>query len=121
MWQDQQCYKVRLVAQGFSQKYGTDYDESFCSVVRLESVRTLIALAVQYGLHLRQVDVTTAFLNDELEEEVYMKQPEGIIAEGKENLVCKLNKSIYGLKQSPKCWNTTLDTQLKKMGLCSGY
>ena len=116
MWQDQQCYKARLVAQGFSQKYGTDYDESFCSVVRLESVRTLIALAVQYGLHLRQVDVTTAFLNDELEEEVYMKQPEGIIAEGKENLVCKLNKSIYGLKQSPKCWNTTLDTQLKKMG-----
>ena len=85
------------------------------SSYRLESVRTLIALAVQYGLNLHQVDVTTAFLNGELEEEVYVKQPEGFIAEGKKNLVCKLNKSSYGLKQSPTCWNTTLDTQLKKM------
>ena len=77
-------YKARLVAQGFSQKYGTDYNETFCPVVRLESVQTLIALAGQYGLNLHQVDVTTAFLNGELEEDVYMKQPEGFIAEGKE-------------------------------------
>ena len=94
-------YKARLVAQDFWQKYGDDYDETFCPVVRLESLRTLITLAVQLGLKLHQVDVTTAFLNGELEEEVYMQQPKGFITDGKENLVCKLRKSIYGLKQSP--------------------
>ena len=109
-------YKARLVAQGFSQKFGTDYDETFSSVARLESVRALIALSVQQSLKLHQVDVTTAFLNGELEEEVYMKQPEGFVVLGKEHLVCKLKKSIYGLKQSPRCWNTALHNQLKKMG-----
>ena len=109
-------YKARLVAQGFSQKYGDDYDETFCLVVRLESLRALIALAVQLGLKLHQVDVTTAFLNGELEEEVYMQQPEGFITDGEENLVCKLRKSIYGLKQSPRCWNTALDSHLKDIG-----
>ena len=109
-------YKARLVAQGFSQKFGSDYDETFCPVVRMESVRTLIAMSVQYGLKLHQVDVTTAFLNGELEEEVYMRQPEGFVAPGREDLVCRLKKSIYGLKQSPRCWNTALDSHLKKMG-----
>jgi len=60
--------------------------------------------------------VTTAFLNGELEEEVYMQQPEGFITDGEENLVCKLRKSIYGLKQSPRCWNTALDSHLKDIG-----
>ena len=109
-------YKARLVAQGFSQKYRTDYDETFCPVVRLESLRTMISLAVQHGLKLHQVDVTTAFLNGKLEEEVYMRQPEGFVAKGQERLVCKLKKSIYGLKQSPRCWNAVLDDQLKDMG-----
>ena len=109
-------YKARLVAQGFSQKFRTDYDETFCPVVRLESFRTLVALAVQHGLKPHQVDVTTAFLNGELEEEVYMRQPPGFIATGQENLVCKLKKSIYGLKQSPRCWNSALHNQLKEMG-----
>ncbi len=62
------------------------------------------------------MDVTTAFLNGELQEEVYMKQPEGFAAQGKENLVCKLKRSIYGLKQSPRCWNTVLNRRLKEMG-----
>ena len=109
-------YKARLVAQGFSQKFGTDYDETFCPVVRLESVRALIAMSVQQGMKLHQVDVSTAFLNGELEEEVYMSQPECFISPGKEKLVCRLKKSIYGLKQSPRCWNTVLDKQLKTMG-----
>ena len=91
-------YKARLVAQGFSQKYGTDYDETFCPVIRLESLCTMIALAVQHGLKLHQIDVTTAFLNGKLEEEVYMRQPEGFVAKGQEHLVCKLNKSLYGLR-----------------------
>lgn len=91
-------YKAWLVARGFSQEYGTDYDETFCPMVRMESVRTLIAMAVQRGMHLHHVDITRAFLNGELEEEVYMEQPEGFITPGTEHLVCKLKKSIYGLK-----------------------
>ena len=109
-----ECYKAQLVAQGFTQKYGTDYDETFCPVVRLESIHTLIALSVQYGLELHQVDVTTALLNGELEEEVYMSQPEGFVAEGREHLVCRLKKSLYGLKQSPPCWNAALDKHLRE-------
>jgi transposase InsO family protein len=109
-------YKARLVAQGFTQKFGSDYDETFCPVVRQESLRVLTALSIQCGLKLHQVDVTTAFLNGNLEEEVYMAQPKGFIKQGEENLVCKLKKSIYGLKQSPRCWNAALDTQLRDMG-----
>ena len=109
-------YKARLVAQGFSQKYGQDYDETFSPVVRFESLRMIIALSVQHSLKLHQMDVTTAFLNGELNDEVYMKQPEGYVVKGKENLVCKLKKSIYGLKQSPRCWNSVLDQFLKKIG-----
>ena len=110
-------HKAWLVAQGYSQRYGQDYDETFSPVVRFESLRTVIALAVQNGLKLCQMDVTTAFLNGELKEEVYMKQPEGYAIKGKENLVCKLKKSIYGLKQSPRCWNSALDCHLKKWDL----
>ena len=109
-------YKARLVAQGFSQKRGLDYDETFSPVVRFESLRTINALAVNNGMKLHQMDVTTAFLNGELEEEVYMKQPEGFIVKGKEDFVCKLKLSIYGLKQSPRCWNSALDNHLKGMG-----
>ena len=92
------------------------YDETFSPVVRFESLRTVIALAVQNVLKLHQMDVTTAFLNGELEEDVYMYQPEGFIARGQEHLVCKLKRSLYGLKQSPRCWNSVLDCHLKSMG-----
>ena len=98
-------YKAWLVAQGFSQKRGLDYDETFSPVLRTESVRSMKALAGKDNLLLHQMDVTTAFLNETLEEEVYMKQPEGFATMGKEHLVCKLTKSIYGLKQLPRCWN----------------
>lgn len=108
-------YKARLVAQGFNQKYGIDYDETFSPVVRFESIRTVIALAANYALKVHQMDVKTAFLNGELKEEIFMKQPEGFVSKGEENLVCKLQRSIYGLKQSARCWNTELDNQLKKM------
>jgi hypothetical protein len=109
-------YKARLVAQGYSQQYGLDYDETFSPVVRGESVRTVIAMAAKNNLVLHQMDVTTAFLNGTLKEEVYMKQPEGFVTKGKEHLVCKLKKSIYGLKQSPRCWNAALDGHLRKIG-----
>ena len=109
-------YKARLVARGFSQKQGLDYDETFSPVIRFESFRSLVAVAVQKGLKLHQLDITAAFLNGHLEEEVFMDQPEGFKVEGKEHLVCRLKQSLYGLKQSPRCWNSTLDAHLKSMG-----
>ena len=105
---DMERYKARLVARGFNQKYGFDYDETFSPVIRFESIRSVMALGVQYKLHLHQMDVSTAFLNGELSEEVYMRQPEGFVKKGEEHLVCRLNRSIYGLKQSPRCWNHAL-------------
>ena len=102
-------YKARLVDKGYSQQYGQDYDETFSPVVRFESLRTLLALAVQDGLCVQQLDITTAFLNGELQEEVYMEQPECFMVRGKEGLVCKLKHSLYGLQQAPRCWNSVLD------------
>ena len=83
-------YKVRLVTQAFNQKYGIYYDETFCPVVRFESVRTIIALAAKYDLKLHRSDITTAFLNGELKEDIYMKQPEGFVMKEKEHHICKL-------------------------------
>ena len=98
-------FKARLVAKGYAQKYGIDYDETFSPVVKFSSVRALIAFAIQNDMLLHQMDVVTAFLNGNLEEDIYMQQPDGYVKEGSEHLVCKLNKSLYGLKQSPRCWN----------------
>ena len=110
-------HKARLVARGFSQEFGSDYDETFSPVVRQESLRTLAAISSLYGLTLNHVDITTAFLNGALNEEVYMKQPNGYEENpGGERLVCRLKKSIYGLKQSSRSWNMTLDTHLKQLG-----
>ena len=109
-------YKARLVAQEFSQVKAADYDETFCPVVRHESLRMLIATAVQRGLQLHQMDVTTAFLNGVLEEEILMRQPEGFVVKGLEHMVCRLKHSIYGLKQLPRCWNSVLDEYLKQFG-----
>ena len=108
--------KACLVAQGYSQKEGLDYDKTFSPVVRSESFHSVITLASKNGLKLHHMDITTAFLNGNLKEEVYMKQPEGFLANGQEHLVCRLRKCIYGLKQSPRCWNQALDAQLKLMG-----
>ena len=109
-------YKARLVAQGYTQKFGLDYEETFSPVVRFESIRSVVALGVQHKLQLHQMDVSTAFLHGELAEEVYMRQPEGFVEQGKEHLVCRLKRSIYGLKQSPRCWNHALDSKLREMG-----
>ena len=106
-------HKARLVAKGFSQEAGLDYEETFSPVAKYKSIRSLLAIANQLNLEVHQMDVSTAFLNGELEEEIYMTQPEGYIKEGEEELVCKLNKSIYGLKQSSRCWYNTIDQFLK--------
>ena len=107
---------AHLIAQYFSQTFGDNYDETFSPVVRFESVQTVIALAAQHGLKLYQMNVTTAFLNGTHKEEIYMKQPEGFAKKRKEHLVCRLRRSIYGLEQSPRCWNSVLDRKLKEMG-----
>ncbi len=95
-------FKGRLVAKGYAQKYGINYDETFSPVVRFSSIRALLALAVQNDMLIHQMDVVTAFLNGNLDEEIYMQQPDGYIKPGEEHLVCKLKKSLYGLKQSPR-------------------
>src|SRR5688572_5737299 len=106
-------YKARLVAKGCSQKPGIDYEETYGPVVRYTSIRFLMALAAKYDLDIDQMDVTTAFLNPELEEEVYMELPSGYRLN---NRTCRLNKSIYGLKQASRAWNKKLDKLLKDLG-----
>ena len=96
-------FKSRLVAKGYSQRHGIDFEETFSPVVRFSSIRTLLALAMQKDMIVHQMDVVTAFLNGELDEEIYMQQPDGYQVSGKENLVCRLKKSLYGLKQAPRC------------------
>lgn len=110
-------FKARLVARGFSQRFGIDYNQTFSPTVRPESLRLLFALAVQEGWIVHQVDVSTAYLNGDLEEEIYMEQPDGFVNEDKPDYVCYLNKSIYGLKQSGRQWNLKLHSILTSIGL----
>jgi hypothetical protein len=95
-------FKAMLVAKGFKQKEGLDYFDTYAPVARIATIRTLIALASIYNFEIHQMDVKTAFLNGELEEEIYMHQPEGLVMPNHEWKVCKLIKSLYGLKQAPK-------------------
>ncbi|KAJ9562866.1 hypothetical protein OSB04_008026 [Centaurea solstitialis] len=107
-------YKARLVAKGFTQKEGVDYKETFSPVSRKESLRIVLALVAHFDLELHQMDVKTAFLNGDLYEDVYMSQPEGFKEKGKEHLVCKLKKSIYGLKQASRQWYLKFDEVMKR-------
>jgi hypothetical protein len=109
-------YKTRLVAKGYTQKEGEDFFDTYSPVARLTTIRTLIVVAASYGLIIHQMDVKTAFLNEELDEEIYMDQPEGFIVDGQENKVCRLIKSLYGLKQAPKQWHEKFDNTLTAAG-----
>lgn len=111
-----QTFKARLVAQGFSQREGIDYFDTYAPVARLTSIRVLLDLASINDLYVHQMDVKTAFLNGDLDEEVYMKQPEGFVLPGNEKKVCKLVKSLYGLKQAPKQWHEKFDSAILKSG-----
>jgi hypothetical protein len=102
-------HKVRLVAKGYPQIQGVDFDEVFAPVARLETVRTLLALAAQGEWEVHHMDVKSAFLNGELQEEVYVQQPPGYSDPKSHGKVLKLKKALYGLKQAPRAWNAKLD------------
>ncbi|KAI5332437.1 hypothetical protein L3X38_022566 [Prunus dulcis] len=108
--------KARLVANGYSQKSGINYNETFPPMARLDTIRTLIALAAQKEWSLYQLDVKSAFLNGILKEEVYVEQPQGYVQENKETKVYKLNKALYGLKQAPRAWYDEIDAYLNNAG-----
>ncbi|GJY78369.1 zinc finger, CCHC-type containing protein [Tanacetum coccineum] len=95
-------FKARLVAKGFTQTYGVDYEETFSPVADIRSIRILIVIATYYDYEIWQMDVKTAFLNGHISEEVYMEQPEGFVNPKYPNHVCKLKRSIYGLKQASR-------------------
>ncbi|KAE8672566.1 G patch domain-containing protein TGH [Hibiscus syriacus] len=97
-------YKARLVAKGFSQSYGIDYQETFAPVAKLNTIRILLSVAVNMDWKLHQLDIKNAFLNGNLEEEVYIEVPPGLEGNVTKKTMCKLNKSLYGLKQSPMAW-----------------
>lgn len=109
-------YKARFVARGFSQQPGLDYSETFSPVIKITSLRLLLALATIYDYHVHQMDVTTAFLNGILQEDIYITQPESFVIPGNENKVCHLLKSLYGLKQAPRVWYDLFDKFLLSQG-----
>lgn len=113
---DIERFKARLVAKGFSQKYGVDYEETFAHVAKFTLIRIVLSLATKYDLKLHQMDVKTAFLNCGLGEDIYMQQPDGYADPSRPEHVCKLKRSLYGLKQSPRIWNRTIDDFMVKMG-----
>ena len=99
---DSKRYKARLVVKGFQQKEGIDYTKIFSPVVKMLMIRLALGMVAIEKLHLKQLDMKTAFLHGDLEEDLYMIQLEGFIVQGQENLVCKLRKRLYGLKQAPR-------------------
>ncbi|KAJ4713114.1 Retrovirus-related Pol polyprotein from transposon TNT 1-94 [Melia azedarach] len=101
---DVERYKARLVAKGFTQKEGIDYKDTFSPISSKDSFRIIMALVAHFNLELHQMDVKTAFLNGDIDETIYMVQPENFISGDPKNMVCKLKKSIYGLKQTSRQW-----------------
>jgi hypothetical protein len=101
-------YKIKHAAD--------DYEETFAPVARYTSIRTIIALAASMGWKLHQIDVKTNFLNGEIEEEVYIEQPDGFVIHEQNSHVCRLKKALYGLKQSPHAWYVKMDGFLMSLG-----
>ncbi|GJS33658.1 retrotransposon protein, putative, ty1-copia subclass [Tanacetum coccineum] len=109
-------YKARLVAKGYTQTYMVDYEETFSPVADIRAIRILISIAAFYDYEIWQMDVKTAFLNGYLDEDIYMVQPEGFVDPKHPRKVCKLQRSIYRLKQASRSWNKRFDEEIKKFG-----
>ncbi|GJS44164.1 retrotransposon protein, putative, ty1-copia subclass [Tanacetum coccineum] len=108
-------YKARLVAKGYTQLYGVNYEETFSPVAAdIRAIRILISIAAYYDYEIWQMDVKTAFLNGYLDEDIYMVQPEGFVDPNHPRKVCKLQRSIYGLKQASRSWNKRFDEEIKR-------
>ena len=108
--------KARLVAKGYSQIPGVDFTQTYSPTLHKTSMRMMLALAAIYDLEVDQIDVETAFLNGDIEEDIYMEQPPGFVVEGKEGMVCKLTKALYGLKQAGLAWRKKLEQALRSVG-----
>ena len=108
--------KAKLVAKGYKQQYGVDYEDVFAPIVRMETVRLMISLAAQKICKIFQMDVKSAFLNDNLEDEMYVEQSAGFMVKGEEKKVCRLKKALYGLKQASRAWNSRIDGYLSQKG-----
>jgi len=106
--------KARLVAKGFTQKFGIDYTNTFSPTLRMDSLRLIITLSLKLNFNIIQLNVKSSYLNADLNEEIYMKAPQG--HEDYENKIWKLKKAIYGLKQSGREWNNTLNNTLNSIG-----
>ena len=107
-------YKVRLVTKGYAQVQGIDYEETFSAAVRYESIQYLLTNAALQDWEIESVEVKLTYLHGVLKEEIYMEQPEGFIAEGEDEKVCKLVHSLYGLKQAGQVWNRTFAHTIKR-------
>jgi hypothetical protein len=103
-------YKAILVVKGFQKKECIDNTDIFSPMVKMTSIRLVLGIVVVENLHLKQLDVQTSFLHGDLEEKIYMRQPQGFAMHGKKSQVCKLNKNLYGLKQAPRQWYKKFDS-----------
>ena len=106
--------KARLVCKGYAQVEGIDFGETFALVARMESIRLILAYASSKHIKVYQMDVKSTFLNGDLEEEVYMEQPDGLQVQEVEQYVYRLKKALYGLKQAPRAWYSKLDNYLRQ-------
>jgi hypothetical protein len=109
-------HKMRFVARGFSQVEGIDYEETFSPVAQYASIQMIIAPVASMGWRVHQMDAKTTFLNGEIEEEVYIEQPDGFVIHEKESHVCRLKKALYGLKQAPRAWYERIDGHMMSLG-----
>ena len=112
--------KAKLVCKGYTKVECIDFDKTFAPIARLDAIRMFLAFAYFKKIKVHQLNVKSTFLNGDLEEEVYIKKPEGFLLGDDENQVCRLKKALYGLKQAPRVWYSKLDKRLQQQGFKKG-